>query len=144
LSNRFEIHIGDMERGSGKPPFFNGTNYLYSKIRLSTLLQSIGYKVWEICLDVAFNATSERVTPIQVEFHDSNNKAHNALFSCHSQGEFEQVRHLATAHETWSTLKKFHEGNDHVKTRLFETYRREYENFVQLAGEMIDTMFSRF
>jgi hypothetical protein len=31
-------------------------------------------------LDVAFNAASEWITPIQVEFHDSNNKAHNALF----------------------------------------------------------------
>jgi hypothetical protein len=31
-----------------------------------------------------------------------------------------------------------------VKTRLFETYQREYENFIQLAGETIDTMFSQF
>jgi hypothetical protein len=32
-------------------------------------------------------------------------------------------------HETWSTLEKYHEGNDHVKTILFETYQGEYENF---------------
>jgi hypothetical protein len=31
-----------------------------------------------------------------------------------------------------------------VKTRLFETYRREYENFTRLARETIDSMFSRF
>jgi hypothetical protein len=31
-----------------------------------------------------------------------------------------------------------------VKTKLFETYRREYENFTQLTGETIDYMFSRF
>jgi hypothetical protein len=31
-----------------------------------------------------------------------------------------------------------------VKTRLFDTYRQEYENFTQLAGETIDSMFSRF
>jgi hypothetical protein len=31
-----------------------------------------------------------------------------------------------------------------VKTILFETYRREYENFTQLAGETINSMFSRF
>jgi hypothetical protein len=48
------------------------------------------------------------------------------------------------AHEIWSTLKKFHEGNDHVKTGLFETYRREYENFIQLARDTIGTMFSQF
>jgi hypothetical protein len=61
-----------------------------------------------------------------------------------SFGEFERVGHLTMAHQIYSTLERFHEGNDHVKTKLFETYRREYENFTQLAGETIDSMFSRF
>ena len=107
-----------MEHGFSKPPFFDGTHYPYRKIHMSAFLQSIGYRVWEICLDAA----SERITPIQVEFYHSNNKARNTLFSCLSLGEIERVGHLAMAHEIWSTLKKFHEGNDHVKTRLFETY----------------------
>jgi hypothetical protein len=92
---------------------------------MSAYLQSIGDKVLEICLDVVFNAASEQITPIQVEFHDSNNKARNALFSCLSLGEFERVGHFATTHKIWSTTEKFHEDNDHVKTRLFETYQRE-------------------
>jgi hypothetical protein len=88
-----------MECDVGKPPFFNGMNYPYWKIRMSAFLQSIGYRVWEICLDVAFDAASPRITPIQLEFHDSNNKARNALFSCLSLAEFERVGHLPTAHE---------------------------------------------
>ena len=37
------IHEDDMERGSGKPPFFDGTNYPYWKIRMSVHLHgSIG------------------------------------------------------------------------------------------------------
>jgi hypothetical protein len=43
-------------------------------------------------------ATSDRITPIQMEFHDSNNKSRNTLFSCLSLGEFERVGHLTTAH----------------------------------------------
>jgi hypothetical protein len=97
---------------------------------MSAYLKSIVYKVWEICLDAALNNASERITLIQVDFLDWSNKTHNALFSCLSLGELGRVGHLATAHEIWSTLEKFHEGNDHVKTRLFETYRREYKNFV--------------
>jgi hypothetical protein len=46
-----------------------------------------------------------------------------------SHSEFERVEYLGMAHEIWTTLEKVHEGNDHVKSRLFETYRREYENF---------------
>jgi hypothetical protein len=75
-----------------------------------------------------------------MEFHDSNNKARNTLFSRLSLAKFERVGHLATTHQIWSTLDRFHEGNDHVKTRLLETYRLEYENFVHLARETIDTI----
>jgi hypothetical protein len=111
---------------------------------MSAYLQSISYRVWEICLEADFDAAGDQITPIQMEFHDSNNKARNALFSCLSFSEFERVGRLATTHQIWSTLKRFHEDNDHVKTRLFETYMREYENFTRLVGETIDTMFSRF
>jgi hypothetical protein len=41
------IHEGDMERGSGKPPFFDGTNYPYSKIHMFTHFQGIDRLVWE-------------------------------------------------------------------------------------------------
>ena len=41
-------------------------------------------------------------------------------------------------------LQSYHEGTVQVKTRLFETYKHEYENFSQLGGESIDAMFSRF
>jgi hypothetical protein len=104
-----------MERGVGKPPFFDGTNYSYWKIHMSAYLQSISYRVWEIFLDVIFDSTSDRIIPIQMEFHDSNNKARNTLFSCLSLGEFERVGHQTMAHQIWSTLERFHEGNDRVK-----------------------------
>jgi hypothetical protein len=41
-------------------------------------------------------------------------------------------------------LQSYHEGTIQVKTRLFETYKHEYENFSQLDGESIDAIFSRF
>jgi hypothetical protein len=88
-----------MEQGVGKPPFFDGTNYPYWKIHMSMYLQSISYLVWEICLDANFDATIDRITPIQMEFHDWNNKSLNALFLRLSLGEFERVGQLTTAHQ---------------------------------------------
>ena len=41
-------------------------------------------------------------------------------------------------------LQSYHEGTTQVKTRLFETYKREYENFSQLDGESVEAMFSCF
>jgi hypothetical protein len=57
-----------------------------------------------------------------VESHDSNNRDYNALFPCLSLSKFDRISHLGTAHEIWSTLEKFHMSNDHLKTKLFETY----------------------
>jgi hypothetical protein len=37
-----------------------------------------------------------------------------------------------------------HSGDNHVKARLFVSYRMQYENFTQLPGEDIDAMFQRF
>jgi hypothetical protein len=65
---------------------------------MSTYLQSISYRVWEICLNADFDAAGDWITLIQMEFHDSNNKARNALFLCLLLAEFERVEHLATAH----------------------------------------------
>jgi hypothetical protein len=41
-------------------------------------------------------------------------------------------------------LQSYHEGTAQVKIRLYETYKREYENFTWLDGESIDAMFSLF
>jgi hypothetical protein len=69
---------------------------------MSAYLHSIGYRVWEICLDHTYEVQGARITPLQIEFHDLNNNSHNALFSYLSLFKFERVRHLGTAHKVWS------------------------------------------
>jgi hypothetical protein len=47
----------------------------------------------------------------------------------------------------WKILEKLlvdHGGDNHVKARLFVSYRMQYGNFTQLSGEDIDAMFQRF
>jgi hypothetical protein len=66
------------------------------------------------------------------------------LFARLSLPEFERGSIFEMALEIWSTLKKYHVGSSNVKTTFFETYHREYENFLLLSGESIDLMSSRF
>ena len=133
-----------MEHGSGKSLFIDGTNYPYWNVRFSAYLQSMSLRVWEILEDEGYKVLVAHVGQDQIDQHGVNSKARNAIFSCLSPPEFDRVSHHATAHEIWKTLEKYHEGTFHVKTRLFETYRREHENFVRLPGESVDSMFSRF
>ena len=133
-----------MDRSVGKSLLFNGMDYPYWKIRMIAYLKSISSRVWEICENECYEVLAARVGQEQIDQHEANSKACNALFSCLSPTEFNRVSHHATTREIWKTLEKYHEGTSNVKTRLFETYRREYENFVQLPGRSVDSKFSRF
>jgi hypothetical protein len=74
----------------------------------------------------------------------ANNKAVDILLSSLNRAEFDRVEDLSLAHAIWSRLESFHEGTNQVKARLFETYRREYENFSHLPGKSTDALFQRF
>jgi hypothetical protein len=56
-----------MEHGSGKPPFFDGTNYPYWKIRMLAHLQRIDWKVWEICENANYVVFEARITQDQID-----------------------------------------------------------------------------
>ena len=111
---------------------------------MSAHLQGIDSRVWEICEDQAYTVLAARVGQEQIDQHNANCKARTVLFSSLSLPEFERVQDLATAREIWEKLRSYHEGTPQVKTRLFETYRREYENFIHLPGETVDALFARF
>ena len=83
-------------------------------------------------------------TQEQKDRHNANSRARSVLFSSLCLPEFERVFDWATAREIWVRLQSYHKRTVQVKTRLFETYKREYENFSQLDSESIDAMFSRF
>jgi hypothetical protein len=51
---------------------------------------------------------------------------------------------LNLAWQIWEKLLVAQGGDNHVKARLFVSYRMQYENFTQLPGEDIDAMFQRF
>jgi hypothetical protein len=80
----------------------------------------------------------------QKDQHNTNSRARAVLFLSLSLQEFERVSDCTTAREIWVRLQSYHEGTAQVKTRLYETYKREYENFTQLDGESIDAMFPCF
>jgi len=128
----------------GKIPVFSGEDYPYWKVRMRAFFQSMGAEVWDITKNQAYVVLAARVTPLQVTEHEANAKAINALFADVSREEFSRVHGFQKAHKIWTCLEKYHEGTPQVKARLFETHRREYENFTQEPGESIDLMFSRF
>ena len=115
----------------GKIPVFSGEDFAYWKVRMRAFLQSLGAEVWDITRNQAYEVLAVRTTPLQESEHEANAKAVNALFAGISRAEFPRVQGFQEAHKIWTCLENYHEGTPQVKARLFETHRREYENFTQ-------------
>ena len=88
----------------------------------------MGADVWEITTNQLYEVLAVRTTPLQVTQHEANAKAVNALFAGVSRAEFSRVQGFQEAHKVWTCLENYHEGTPHVKSRFFETHRREYKN----------------
>ena len=129
---------------SSHPPAFDGTDYPYWKARMSAFLKGKGIAIWNITIDTTYVIPADPSNAAHATKYENNNKAVDFLFAALSKSEFDRVSDKQVAHEIWSTLQNFHEGTNAVKIRLFETYRREYDNFMQSPGESIKNLFAQF
>ena len=129
---------------SSHPPAFDGTDYPYWKARMTAFLKGKGIAIWNITIDTTYVIPADPSNAAHATKYENNNKAVDFLFAALSKSEFDRVSDKQVAHEIWSTLQNFHEGTNAVKIRLFETYRREYDNFMQSPGESIENLFARF
>ncbi|WVZ70432.1 hypothetical protein U9M48_019103 [Paspalum notatum var. saurae] len=113
---------------------------------MEAFLVSQSQNIWDATQSTTFVVlpAAERTMPEIVAQYEANAKAVNFLFSGLGPMDYERVSHLKTAREIWSLLSAHHEGTATIKARLVETYRREYENFIQKPGESVDDLFGRF
>eukprot|EP00253_Pinus_taeda_P011203 PITA_11203 len=101
-----------------RPPIFDGTNFVYWKVRVTAYLQSLGTKVWHI-IDTGYTFPS--TTPIDLaekKKYEMNEKAVNTLLGCLSHLEFVKVKQakLQTLMIQYENLKMY---NDESATNYF-------------------------
>jgi len=77
--------------GSIRPPIFNGSNFVYWKIRTAAYLQSLGTDVWEILEGGYTFPTTIPTDAVGKKQYETNAKAVNTLLGSLSQSEFVKV-----------------------------------------------------
>eukprot|EP00253_Pinus_taeda_P012643 PITA_12643 len=103
-----------------RPPIFDGTNFVYWKVRVIAYLQSLGTEVWDI-IDAWYTFPSATPTdPAEKKKYETNAKAVNTLLGCLSQSEFMKV-----------------------KRAKFQTLRIQYENLKMYNDESVANYFLR-
>eukprot|EP00253_Pinus_taeda_P014843 PITA_14843 len=101
-----------------RTPIFNGTNFVYWKVRVTTYLQSLGIDVWDI-IDTRYTFPSANPTdPAEKKQFETNAKAVNTLLGCLSQSEFIKVMYYKTTKEIWDKIVLSYEGDEQVLRSL--------------------------
>jgi hypothetical protein len=127
---------------TSKPPLFDGTNFVFWKIRMRTYLMALGVDVWDV---VGTGYTKPVVLASQddkLEF-SFNDKRMNAILNGLAEAEFVKVMHLDTAKAMWDKLFNSYERNEKVKDAKLQTYRLKFEQLKMNEDETISKYFLR-
>eukprot|EP00253_Pinus_taeda_P023906 PITA_23906 len=87
------------KEASIRPPIFDGRNFVYWKVRITTYIQSLGTEVWDI-VEAGYTFTLANPTDMAAQ----------------------------TMKEIWDKTVLRYEGDDQVKHAKLQTLRVQYEN----------------
>ena len=100
-----------MSHRDGPPPFFEGGDFPYWKIRMEAYLEAIDVGVLRVATQ-GFSKAKDTANLVGDEVHYKkwNAKAKNTLFRGLCKDMFNQVRNHKDAHALWSDICALHEG----------------------------------
>eukprot|EP00253_Pinus_taeda_P031766 PITA_31766 len=126
-----------------RPPVFDGTNFVYWKVRVTAYLQSLGTEVWDI-IDTGYTFLASTPTDLtEKKKYETNAKAVNTLLGCLSQSQFFKVMQYKSAKEIWDKIVLSYEGDEQVKREKLQTLRIQYENLRMYNDESVANYFLR-
>ena len=100
------------------PPYFDGSNYAFWKVRMRAFLCSIDETVWD-AMDVGWTrleAAKSTWDKTSLAAANANSKALNAIFCSVSPDEFHRISHIIIAKEAQQILETTYEGTRKSKT----------------------------
>ena len=83
------------------PPLFDGTNYVYWKVRMRVFLQSLDEKVWQ-AVEIGWTKSKEALADwddAKIKAANFNSRALNALFNAVTNEEFKKISSTKTTKE---------------------------------------------
>ena len=107
----------DRSQSLNVPPFFNGNNYAFWKVRMRAFLCSIDDIVWD-AIEAGWTrpeAAKSTCDKAALAVANANSKVLNAIFYGVSPDEFHKISHITVAKEAWEILETTWEGMKKVK-----------------------------
>ena len=111
----------NQSRSLNAPPYFDGSNYAFWKVRMRAFLCSIDEAVWD-AIEIGWTkpeAAKSTWDKAALAATNANSKALNAIFCGVSLDEFHQISYITIAKEAWQILETTYEGTKKVRTQSY-------------------------
>ena len=93
----------DRSQSLNAPPYFDGSNYAFWKVRMRAFLCSIDEAIWDV-VEIGWTrpeAAKSTRDKAALAASNANGKALNAIFCGVSLDEFHWISHITIANEAW-------------------------------------------
>ena len=111
------------------PPYFDGSNYAFWKVRMRAFLCSIDEDVWE-ANEIGWTkpeVAKSTWDKAAIVASNANSITLNAIFCDVSPDEFHQISHITVAKEAWQILETTYEGTKKVKNTKLQMLTTQFE-----------------
>ena len=144
----------DRSQSLNAPPYFDGSNYAFWKVRMRAFLCSIDESVWDD-VEIGWTRPEEAKSTwdkAALAASNTNSKALNVIFYGVSPDEFHRISHITVAKEAWEIVETTYEGTKKVKdtklqmltTRFEKLKMSEDESFDSFYGKLNEVVVSKF
>ena len=132
----------DRSQSLNAPPFFDGGNYAFWKVRMRAFLCAIDESVQDSVENgyVKPSTTKFEWDKATLALANANSKAINAIFCGVSPDEFHRISHVKITKEAWTILETTYEGTKKVKDTKLQMLTTRFEEIlmsVRVASEIV-------
>ncbi|XP_059073266.1 uncharacterized protein LOC131874064 [Cryptomeria japonica] len=128
-----------------RAPLFDGTDYVFWKIRMETYLISVDVNVWNIVITKYVVPNAIPSDPEAKSQYELNARAKHALLCGLTKDVFVKVMHCASAHEIWSKLETIYQGSNpsSSKETAFKVEKKEELDSESELSDAIEALLKK-
>ena len=135
----------DRSQSLNAPPYFDGSNYAFWKVRMRAFLCSIDDSVWDV-VEIGWTrskATKSTWDKAALVVANANSKALYAIFYGVSPDKFHRISHVTIAKEALQILETTYEGSKKVKDTKLQMLTTRFEELKMSEDESFDSFYRK-
>ena len=127
------------------PPFFDGGNYAFWKVRMRAFLCVVDESVWDSVENGYVKSTTAKFEwdKAALALANANSKAINAIFCGVSPNEVHRISDVKTTKEAWTILETTYEGTKKVKDTKLQMLTTRFEELKMGDDEAFDYFYGK-